>query len=175
MPAITLPDGSKKQYDQPVTVMDVAADIGPGLAKATLAGEVDGKLRDASFVIEGDAALRIITARDPEGVEVIDPAAQHGCVTSTTRLGGQLLADTRQFGKIFTGSHHIFQFFSQAADRTGCIAIGPDAKWVCAIDFQKIGDLIIRFNWRQKFNNVRKIVSVHELPSFINAPYDFVP
>ena len=52
MPVITLPDGSQKQYDQPVTVMDVATDIGPGLAKATLAGEVDGRLRDASYRIE---------------------------------------------------------------------------------------------------------------------------
>jgi threonyl-tRNA synthetase len=86
MPAITLPDGSQKQYDQPVTVMDVAADIGPGLAKATLAGEVDGKLRDASFVIEGDAALRIITARDPEGVEVIRHSTAHLLAQAVERL-----------------------------------------------------------------------------------------
>ena len=52
MPAITLPDGSQRTFEQEVTVMDVAADIGPGLAKATLAGEVDGVLRDASHVIE---------------------------------------------------------------------------------------------------------------------------
>ncbi|MEJ2384263.1 MAG: threonine--tRNA ligase [Xanthomonadales bacterium] len=86
MPAITLPDGSQKQYDQPVTVMEVAADIGPGLAKATLAGEVDGKLRDASFVIEGDAALRIITARDPEGVEVIRHSTAHLLAQAVERL-----------------------------------------------------------------------------------------
>ena len=73
MPAITLPDGSQRQFDQPVTVMDVAADIGPGLAKATLAGEVDGTLRDASHLIESDANLRIITGRDPEGLDIIRP------------------------------------------------------------------------------------------------------
>ncbi|NIQ98465.1 MAG: TGS domain-containing protein, partial [Desulfuromonadales bacterium] len=71
MPAITLPDGNQLEYDAPVSVMDVAADIGPGLAKATLAGEVDGVLVDAGFEIEGDASLRIITARDAEGLEII--------------------------------------------------------------------------------------------------------
>jgi threonyl-tRNA synthetase len=86
MPAITLPDGSQKQYDEPVTVMDVASDIGPGLAKATLAGEVDGRLRDASFVIEGDAALRIITARDPEGVDVLRHSTAHLLAQAVERL-----------------------------------------------------------------------------------------
>ena len=77
MPAITLPDGSQRKYEQPVSVMDVAADIGPGLAKATLAGEVDGKLRDASHLIDADADVRIITARDPEGLEVIRHSTAH--------------------------------------------------------------------------------------------------
>ena len=63
MPLITLPDGSQRQFEQAVTVLDVATDIGPGLAKATLAGEVDGQLVDASFEIGNDAAIRIITAR----------------------------------------------------------------------------------------------------------------
>ena len=63
MPAITLPDGSQRQFDQAVTVMDVATDIGPGLAKATLAGEVDGVLRDASHLIEDDANCASSPAR----------------------------------------------------------------------------------------------------------------
>ena len=71
MPAITLPDGSQRNYDAPISVMDVAADIGPGLAKATLAGEVDGQLVDAAFIMDDDASLRIITARDAEGLEII--------------------------------------------------------------------------------------------------------
>jgi threonyl-tRNA synthetase len=86
MPAITLPDGSQRKYDAPVTVMDVAADIGPGLAKATLAGEVDGQLRDASHLIEGDAELRIITARDPEGLEVIRHSTAHLLAQAVERL-----------------------------------------------------------------------------------------
>ena len=86
MPAITLPDGSQRKYEQPVTVMDIASDIGPGLAKATLAGEVDGRLRDASHRIEDDARVRIITARDPEGLEVIRHSTAHLLAQAVERL-----------------------------------------------------------------------------------------
>ena len=86
MPAITLPDGSQRQFDQPVTVMEVATDIGPGLAKATLAGEVDGVLRDASHLIESDAGLRIITGRDPEGLEIIRHSTAHVMAQAVERL-----------------------------------------------------------------------------------------
>ncbi|PJK06526.1 threonine--tRNA ligase [Lysobacteraceae bacterium NML71-0210] len=74
---ITLPDGSQREFAQPVSVMEVAANIGAGLAKATIAGEVDGRLVDASDVIEADARLRIITAKDPEGVEIIRHSCAH--------------------------------------------------------------------------------------------------
>jgi len=77
MPIITLPDGSQRQYDQAVTVMDIASSIGAGLAKATLAGKVDGKLVDASILVENDARLQLITAKDEEGVEVIRHSAAH--------------------------------------------------------------------------------------------------
>ncbi|MFC1689423.1 TGS domain-containing protein, partial [Pseudomonadota bacterium] len=86
MPAITLPDGSQRQFDHPVTVMEVATDIGPGLAKATLAGEVDGVLRDASHLIEDDAGLRIITGRDPEGLEIIRHSTAHVMAQAVERL-----------------------------------------------------------------------------------------
>jgi threonyl-tRNA synthetase len=74
---ITLPDGSIRQFDAPVTVGEIAASIGPGLAKATIAGEVDGRLVDASDAIDHDARLRIITAKDPEGVEIIRHSSAH--------------------------------------------------------------------------------------------------
>ncbi len=77
MPVITLPDGSKREFDSAVTVMDVAQSIGSGLAKATLAGKVDGQLVDASQLIEQDSALQIITAKDEEGVEVIRHSTAH--------------------------------------------------------------------------------------------------
>ncbi|MGA9341402.1 MAG: threonine--tRNA ligase [Rhodanobacteraceae bacterium] len=74
---ITLPDGSKKPFDHPVTVAEVAASIGAGLAKATVAGSVDGTLVDASDRIDHDASLRIITPKDAEGVEIIRHSAAH--------------------------------------------------------------------------------------------------
>lgn len=77
MPVITLPDGSKREFANPVTVFEVAADIGAGLAKAALAGKVDGKPVDTSFTIENDADLAIITARDEEGLEVIRHSTAH--------------------------------------------------------------------------------------------------
>ncbi len=77
MPLINLPDGSKRQFDQPVSVADVAADIGPGLAKAALAGVIDGKEVDTSFVIEADAALSIITERDAAGIEILRHSTAH--------------------------------------------------------------------------------------------------
>lgn len=77
MIAITLPDGSKREFEAPVTVADVAASIGAGLAKAALAGRVDGKLVDTSFLIEKDASLAIITAKDAEALELIRHSTAH--------------------------------------------------------------------------------------------------
>ena len=86
MPLITLPDGSERRFDAPVSVHDVAADIGPGLAKAALAGVVEDHLVDTSYVIEADAALRIITSRDEEGIEVIRHSTAHLLAQAVKRL-----------------------------------------------------------------------------------------
>lgn len=83
---ITLPDGSLKQFSEPVTVAEVAASIGPGLVKATLAGEFDGRLVDASYRIDRDGNLRIITARDDEGVEIIRHSTAHLMAQAVQRL-----------------------------------------------------------------------------------------
>jgi threonyl-tRNA synthetase len=77
MPVITLPDGSKRTYDGTVTVAKIAADIGPGLAKATVAGKVDGRLVDAVDPIESDASVQVITPKDPEGLEIIRHSFAH--------------------------------------------------------------------------------------------------
>ncbi len=74
---VTLPDGSVRQFDKPVSVHDVAADIGPGLAKSALAGVVDGKEVDTSFLISGDAQLSIVTDRSPEALEIIRHSTAH--------------------------------------------------------------------------------------------------
>ena len=77
MPVITLPDGSQREFAQPVTVAEVAQSIGAGLARAALAGKVDGNLVDTSFLIEADVQLGIVTEKDPEGVDIIRHSTAH--------------------------------------------------------------------------------------------------
>ncbi len=77
MPTITLPDGSQRQFTKPVTIAEVAADIGAGLAKAALAGRVNDKLVDTSYLVEDDAKLAIITDKDEDGLEVIRHSTAH--------------------------------------------------------------------------------------------------
>jgi threonyl-tRNA synthetase len=77
MISISLPDGSRREFPGPVTVAEVATAIGPGLAKAALAGKVDGRLVDLSHRIEGDAALAVVTDRDAEGLEVLRHSTAH--------------------------------------------------------------------------------------------------
>ncbi|MCF6281782.1 MAG: threonine--tRNA ligase [Candidatus Polarisedimenticolaceae bacterium] len=77
MPLITLPDGSERSFENPVSVHDVAADIGPGLARAALAGRVNGELVDTAYVMSEDAQLAIVTDRDADGLEVIRHSTAH--------------------------------------------------------------------------------------------------
>ena len=86
MIAITLPDGSQRQYPPGTTVADVAASIGAGLAKATLAGKVDGRLVDASFPLESDAALEIVTEKSPEALDVLRHSTAHLLAQAVQRL-----------------------------------------------------------------------------------------
>jgi len=91
MPIITLPDGSQRSFGHPVSVAEVAQSIGAGLAKAALAGKVDGQLVDTSYVIEGDVALSIVTAREAEGVEVL----RHSCAHLMAMAVQQLFPGTQ--------------------------------------------------------------------------------
>ena len=83
---ITLPDGSVRQFDAPVTVGEVAASIGAGLAKATLAGKVDDKLVDAGFRIDHDAALSIVTDKSPEALDILRHSTAHLLAQAVQRL-----------------------------------------------------------------------------------------
>ena len=91
MPIITLPDGSQRQFDHPVSVLEVAQDIGAGLAKATIAGRVNGERRDACEVIDQDATLEIITAKDEDGLEII----RHSCAHLFGHAIKQLFPDVK--------------------------------------------------------------------------------
>jgi threonyl-tRNA synthetase len=86
MPTITLPDGSQRSFDNAVSVFDVANDIGPGLAKAALAGKVNGNVVDTSYVMDADSDLAIITERDEEGLEVIRHSTAHLLAMATQDL-----------------------------------------------------------------------------------------
>ena len=77
MPAITLPDGSVRQFENTVSIMDLAADIGPGLAKATLAGKVNGELVDASYLLENDSSVEIVTNKSDEAADIIRHSTAH--------------------------------------------------------------------------------------------------
>jgi threonyl-tRNA synthetase len=77
MPQVTLPDGSNRQFDHPVSVFDVASDIGAGLAKAAIGGKVDGNMVDTSYLIDKDVELSIITPTSPEGLEIIRHSSAH--------------------------------------------------------------------------------------------------
>ncbi|MBI3574342.1 MAG: TGS domain-containing protein, partial [Gammaproteobacteria bacterium] len=77
MPVIMLPDGSRRSYDKPLTVAEIAADIGPGLARAALAGKVNGKLADTSFRVESDADIAIVTDKSPEGLDILRHSTAH--------------------------------------------------------------------------------------------------
>lgn len=77
MPVITLPDGSRREFSKPVTVAEIAASIGAGLAKAALAGKINGKLVDTSYIVTQDAAVTIVTDRDPDGVEILRHSTAH--------------------------------------------------------------------------------------------------
>jgi len=83
---ITLPDGSQRQFDNPVSVQDVAASIGAGLAKAALAGKVDGKLVDTSFCIDHDASLAIVTEKSHEALDILRHSTAHLLAQATQRL-----------------------------------------------------------------------------------------
>lgn len=77
MPVITLPDGNEKAFNKPITIMEIAESIGSGLAKAAVAGAINGTLVDTFYVVDKDATIRIITDRDPEGLEIIRHSTAH--------------------------------------------------------------------------------------------------
>jgi threonyl-tRNA synthetase len=77
MISVRLPDGSAREFNEPVTVSQVAASIGSGLAKAAIAGKVNGKLVDTSYMIDNDVELSIVTDRDPEGVDILRHSTAH--------------------------------------------------------------------------------------------------
>lgn len=116
MPIVTLPDGSQRTYDEPLTVMQVAESIGTGLAKACVAGRIDGELVDAADVIDHDAEVAIITARDEAGLEII----RHSCAHLIGHAVKQLYPDAKMaIGPVIDdGFYYDVDFGRSATPRT---------------------------------------------------------
>ncbi|REC96297.1 threonine--tRNA ligase [Kushneria indalinina] len=91
MPVVTLPDGSQRQFESPVSIMAIAESIGAGLAKAAIAGKIDGQLVDTADVVDHDAAVAIVTAKDEEGLEII----RHSCAHLIGHAVKQLYPDAK--------------------------------------------------------------------------------
>ena len=105
MPVITLPDGSRREYDRPVTALEVAESIGAGLARAAIAARVDQSLVDLTRPIAADAVLSIVTARDPEGIEVIRHSTAHLLAQAVKTLfpGAQVTIGDQTFAQAEPG------------------------------------------------------------------------
>lgn len=111
MPVITLPDGSQRRFDQTVSVADVALDIGPGLAKAAVAGRVNGELVDTSYTLESDVELAVVTAKNDEGLEIIRHSTAHLLAQAVKQLFPQMQVTIGPviedgFYYDFAGEHH---------------------------------------------------------------------
>ena len=114
MPTVTLPDGSRRDYANPLTVAEVAADIGAGLAKAALAGKVDGTLVDTSYRIDRDVDLAIVTERDVEGLEIVRHSTAHLLAQAVKQLYPQ--AQVTIGPVIEDGFYYCLLYTSDAAD-----------------------------------------------------------
>ena len=86
MITITLPDGSRREFDAPISIQDLALSIGPGLAKAALAGKADGRLVDTGFVIDRDTSVEIVTDKHPDALEVLRHSTAHLLAQAVQRL-----------------------------------------------------------------------------------------
>ena len=132
MPIITLPNGDQKQFDHPISVMELAQSIGPGLAKNTVAGRINDRLVDACDLITEDATVQIITPKDEEGLEII----RHSCAHLVGHAVKQLfplylfhkILRTRQdLPRLFHFSYSIHHFalrFNLILSAKCCIIIG---------------------------------------------------
>ena len=135
MIAITLPDGSRREFEHPVTVMQVAEAIGPGLAKATVAGKVNGRLVDACETIDHDASLSIITPKDSEGVEII----RHTCAHLVGHAVKQLYPDAKMvIGPVIDEGFYYDIWYARAFTPEDLAAIEKRMEELIATDYDVI-------------------------------------
>ncbi|WP_163557606.1 threonine--tRNA ligase [Halomonas sp. NO4] len=141
MPIVTLPDGSQKIFDAPLTVMQLAESIGAGLAKACVAGKIDGELVDAADVIDRDAKVSILTARDPEGLEVI----RHSCAHLIGHAVKQLYPDAKMaIGPVIEDGFYYDIDFGQSVTPDDLAAIETRMKALIDHEYDVIREYVDR-------------------------------
>ena len=165
MPIITLPNGDQKQFDQAVSVMDVALSIGPGLAKNTVAGKVDGRLVDASDLITTDASLQIITPKDEEGVEII----RHSCAHLVGHAVKQLFPEAKMvIGTVIEDGFYYDIFSAKPFTPEDMVAIEERMKKLIDQDYDVIkkmtprDEVIAEFTARGEDYKLRLIADMPE-------------
>ena len=165
MPIITLPNGDQKQFDQAVSVMDVALSIGPGLAKNTVAGKVDGRLVDASDLITTDASLQIITPKDEEGVEII----RHSCAHLVGHAVKQLFPEAKMvIGPVIEDGFYYDIFSAKPFTPEDMLAIEESMKKLIDQDYDVIkkmtprDEVIAEFTARGEDYKLRLIADMPE-------------
>ncbi|MBZ9538227.1 MULTISPECIES: threonine--tRNA ligase [Modicisalibacter] len=141
MPIVTLPDGSQRSFDAPLTVMQLAESIGPGLAKACVAGKIDGVPVDAADLIDHDAEVAILTARDPEGLEVI----RHSCAHLIGHAVKQLYPDAKMaIGPVIDDGFYYDIDFGRSATPEDLEAIEKRMKQLIDRDYDVVREYVDR-------------------------------
>jgi len=151
MPVISLPDGSQRQFDQPVSVMAIAQDIGPGLARAMVAGEVDGQLVDASHVVEADASVAIVTLKDPKGLEVIRHSTAHLLAQAVKQL---YPAAQVTIGPVIDDGFYYDFAFERAFPPEDLVAIEKRMKELAAQDVEVTRRVMVREDAIKHFQSI---------------------
>ena len=156
MPVITLPDGSQREFDSAVSVLDIATDIGPGLAKATIAGEVNGNLVDACDLIDNDANIRIITERDAEGVDII----RHSCAHLLGHAVKQLYPTAQMvIGPVIENGFYYDIAFERAFTPEDLTAIEERMKQLIATDYDVVKKVTPRQEVIEIFGPEMRVIS----------------
>jgi len=165
MIVITLPDGSKRQFAAATTIQQVAESIGPGLAKAALAGKVDGQLCDTSHLIEGDASLSIITARDAEGLEVVRHSCAHLMAHAVKKL---FPAAQVTIGPVIENGFYYDFSFERAFTTEDLVAIEAEMEKLVGEDIKVERSLMTRtdaITFFEKLGETYKVEIIASIPS----------
>ena len=148
MPIVTLPDGSQRTFDEPISVMQLAESIGPGLAKACVAGKINGELVDAADLIEHDADVAIITARDPEGLEII----RHSCAHLIGHAVKQLYPDAKMaIGPVIDDGFYYDIDFGRSVTPDDLAAIEARMKELIDTEYDVVREYVERDKAMQAF------------------------